>query len=64
MNAPAMVWSKRLEKLVPVNSVSQEAVDELLRTGAGTRMLVPDYDPTPPSKRKERDMEELMTPAK
>lgn len=38
-------WSKRTNSWVEVSaSKGGEGVDELLRTGVGTRMLVPDWD--------------------
>ena len=41
------VWSARLERYVPAQAnPGAEAVDELLLTGVGTRMLVPDWDPS------------------
>ncbi|WP_135074831.1 hypothetical protein [Terasakiella sp. SH-1] len=41
----ARVWSERLNDWIEISNIqAKEAVDELLLTGVGTRMLVPDWD--------------------
>jgi hypothetical protein len=52
-NGKIQVWSERLGKNIEVDTQqNSNCVDELLRTGVGTRMLVPDWDPESKNKVK------------
>lgn len=54
----ASVWSKRLGREIFIAADTAEPVDELLRTGVGTRMLVPDWDAKPASVTNELSVEQ------